>query len=214
MSKISITRALATLKSIDTKIVKQTERLDTIAVTEGQGDFRKLVGKQGTLADFSAKAQTQVQSLTDLLTLRDSLKAAIIQSNAVTTVTIGGKTVTVAQAIEQKRSIVLRQNILAKVKSQVNLSNALLGKRTSEFESGLSAKLDTLLGRDRVTKGEDVEGISKPLRERGEPSLLDPIGMVTFSDKLETEIDDFLTEVDFALSESNARTDIEVEGDA
>lgn len=29
MAKISITRALATLKSIDAKIVKQTERLDT-----------------------------------------------------------------------------------------------------------------------------------------------------------------------------------------
>lgn len=211
MTTISITRALATLKSIDAKIVKQTERLDTIAVTEGQSTFRKLVGKNGSLEDFASKATTQVQSLTDLLVTRDSLKAAIIQSNAVTTITIGGKTVTVAQAIEQKRSIVLRQNLLAKVKSQVNLGNALLTKRTAEFESSLSQKLDTLLGRDRATKGDDVEGITKPLRERGEPSLLDPVGMVAFSDKLEAEIDDFLTEVDFALSESNARTEIEAD---
>ena len=209
MAHISITRALATLKSIDAKIVKQTERLDTVAVTDGQGDFRKLVGKLGTIADFSAKAETQIQSLTDMLNTRDALKAAIIQSNAVTTITIGGKEVTVAQAIEQKRSIVLRQNLLAKVKSQVNLGNALLVKRTSEFEGGLSVKLDTLLGRDRATKGEDVEGITKPLRERGEPSLLDPVGMVAYSEKLDTEIDDFLTEVDFALSESNARTEVE-----
>ena len=209
MANISITRALATLKSIDAKIVKQTERLDTVAVTDGQGDFRKLVGKLGTIADFSAKAETQIQSLTDMLNTRDALKAAIIQSNAVTKITIGGKEVTVAQAIEQKRSIVLRQNLLAKVKSQVNLGNALLVKRTAEFEGGLSVKLDTLLGRDRATKGEDVEGITKPLRERGEPSLLDPVGMVAYSEKLDTEIDDFLTEVDFALSESNARTEVE-----
>ncbi|QGZ16278.1 hypothetical protein Hena1_01040 [Erwinia phage Hena1] len=209
MANISITRALATLKSIDAKIVKQTERLDTVAVTDGQGDFRKLVGKLGTIADFSTKAETQIQSLTDMLNTRDALKAAIIQSNAVTKITIGGKEVTVAQAIEQKRSIVLRQNLLAKVKSQVNLGNALLVKRTAEFEGGLSVKLDTLLGRDRATKGEDVEGITKPLRERGEPSLLDPVGMVAYSEKLDTEIDDFLTEVDFALSESNARTEVE-----
>ena len=41
MAKISITRALATLKSIDTKITKQTDRLDAIAVTDGQGEFRR-----------------------------------------------------------------------------------------------------------------------------------------------------------------------------
>lgn len=209
MANISITRALATLKALDAKIVKQTERLDTVAVTDGQGDFRKLVGKLGTIDDFSSKAATQVQSLTDMLNTRDALKAAIIQSNAVTTITIGGKEITVAQAIEQKRSIILRQNLLTKVKSQVNLGNALLVKRTAEFESGLSVKLDTLLGRDRATKGEEVEGITKPLRERGEPSLLDPVGMVAYSEKLETEIDDFLTEVDFALSESNSRTEVE-----
>lgn len=209
MAKISITRALATLKSLDAKIVKQTERLDTVAVTDGQGDYRKLVGKIGSIAEFTAKAESQIQSLTDMLNTRDALKAAIIQSNAVTTITIGGKEVTVAQAIEQKRSVVLRQNLLAKVKSQVNLGNALLVKRTAEFEGGLSVKLDTLLGRDRATKGEDVEGITKPLRERGEPSLLDPVGMVAYSEKLDAEIDDFLTEVDFALSESNARTEVE-----
>lgn len=210
MAKISITRALATLKSIDTKITKQTDRLDAIAVTDGQGEFRKLVAKAGTVDQFSEKAATQLQSLTDLLTQRDAMKAAIIQSNAVTTITVGSKTVTVAQAIEQKRSVVLRQALLAKIKSQVNLGNALLTKRTAEFEVGLSVKLDTLLGRDRATKGEDVEGITKPLRERGEPSLLDPVGLAAYADTLETEIDDFLTEVDFALSESNARTEIEI----
>lgn len=209
MTQISITRALATLKSIDAKIEKQTDRLDTVAVTEGQGEFRKLVGKAGTLEDFSSRAVAQVQSLTDLLKTRDALKAAIIQSNAVTTVTIGGKTLTVAQAIEQKRSVTLRQTILAKAKSQVNLGNVLLNKRTNEFEAGLSTKLDALLGRDRATKGDDVEGITVPLRQRGEPSLLDPVGMSKFVEDLETEIDDFLTEVDFALSESNARTEIE-----
>jgi len=211
MAKMSITRALATLKSLDAKLLKQTERLDLVAVTEGQGTYLKLTGKTVTATDFATKAQSQLQSITDMLTMRDLLKAGIIQSNAVTLVTIGGKETTVAQAIEQKRSVVLRQGLLAKMKALYNMGMIQFSKRSSEFDAALSSKLDTLLGRDRATKGDEVEGIAVPLRQRGEPALYDPTGLAAVIEALETEIDDFLTEVDFALSESNARTEIEVE---
>jgi hypothetical protein len=44
------------------------------------------------------------------------------------------------------------------------------------------------------------------------PSIVDPLGLADVIRNLETEIEDFKSNVDFVLSESNARTEVEIEG--
>ena len=58
------------------------------------------------------------QSIIDLLERRNHIKASIVQSNAVTIVTIAGKTYTVADALERKRNIGYEKKLLSQMKYQ------------------------------------------------------------------------------------------------
>lgn len=54
------------------------------------------------------------------------------------------------------------------------------------------------------------EAIAKPQREQKEASLIDPIKINDLIKSLEEEISLVETELDFTLSESNAKTEIEI----
>lgn len=105
-STISITRALAELKTLAARIGEITTRSwVTVKVNE------KIGAK--TAAEFGEEARSAYQSYTDLLERRNALKCAIVQSNAVTNVEIAGKIYTVAEAIERKNSISFEETMLA-----------------------------------------------------------------------------------------------------
>ena len=101
MRKISITEALNELKLYDSKILK--------AITNAKlvGAAKKFSDKVGVFKkeDFEDRAKASYQSVTDLIANRNALKSAIVKSNAITEVTVNGKTMTVAEAIERKNSI-------------------------------------------------------------------------------------------------------------
>jgi hypothetical protein len=58
---------------------------------------------------------------------------------------------------------------------------------------------------------EMYDGVASPRKNLHEVSLLDPLGTAFLLTTLEAEINTFLTEVDFVLSENNAKTEIEVD---
>ena len=55
--------------------------------------------------EFKKRTTSDFQSLNDLIKRRNQVKNAIVSSNAVTKVTVGGQTMTVAEAIEYKTII-------------------------------------------------------------------------------------------------------------
>jgi hypothetical protein len=72
--------------------------------------------------------------------------------------------------------------------------------------------LDTVLGKDggKSPSKEDIASIFDPVFARYEHKLQDPIGIEKTIEKLEKRIDDFISNVDFVLSTSNAITTIEI----
>ena len=58
---------------------------------------------------------------------------------------------------------------------------------------------------------QDKEQWSNVYRKQNEWKVIDPIGIISEIEKLELDIDEFLTEVDYALSTSNAITIIDVD---
>ena len=71
---------------------------------------KKLLGTQNsrkTVQEFLDDAVSKLQSANDLINYRRALKSAVLQSNAVTKVTVADKEMTVAEAIEYKNSISL-----------------------------------------------------------------------------------------------------------
>lgn len=211
-TKISVTRALATLTKIEGKIEKRIDQLNTVHIAKGIDGNRQIPGSLVSVESFEKAAVADYQGLQDLLNVRDELKAVVVQSNATTKVTVGSEEMTVAQAIERKRTIQFKELLLAKLKAQYNHAQVRLTKDNAEFEAKLEQARAPYIGRDKSPDAEQLKVVEGPTRMISTPSIVDPLGLVDKIRSLETEIDDFKSNVDFALSEVNAKTEVEIEG--
>lgn len=209
MRKISITEALNELKLYDSKINKAIANAKLASAAKKSSDKVGVVTKE----DFEERAKASYQSVTDLIANRNALKSAIVKSNAVTEVTINGKTMTVAEAIERKNSIDYDVMLLNEMKKQYVTATDTVNKENKKVDNKVDELLSTLIGKDsdkKISK-EDQEAIEKPYREKNEYEFIDPISIYDKMLELESDIDGFNSEVDTKLVLSNATTFIEID---
>lgn len=202
---ISVTRALAELKTLDDRIQKAAGN-GYILLTVGG----KVVGTQRSKEEVEKSIKESYQSFNDLVSRRNKLKSAIVKSNAQTSVVIGSKEFTVAEAIERKNSINLEQLLVNSLVNQYRQAASQVEKTNLDANNRLNQMLEVNLGKDRKTSEEDYDAIAKPFMAKNEAKLVDPLQLETLVVSLQKEIDDFKLNVDFALSESNALTQIDV----
>ena len=207
MKNISITRALSELKLLDQRI-EQATRKNFIGITTGKFPVRGY----DTQKDFDTETKGNLQRVESLIKERQSIKSAIVLSNAKTNVVIGGNTMTVAEAIEQKQSIVYRKNLLNQLSHQVNTADRTIKDHNRNQESKLQSLLETMYGKatDRKDKNDNIEATTKSFWETQGANAADPCKLNEVVEKLSDEINAFESEVDFTLVESNTVTKIEV----
>ena len=204
MSKqtMSITQGLAELKLLDRRmehpIVDMT--LVEVRTTKNQFDVEKF--KQQALSDY--------QSYTDLIKRRDSIKRAIVNANAVTKVKVGSWEGTVAEAIEQKRSICYQENLLEKMREQLKNTRAQFDEQQQQVDSRLERLLQSELGKDVKTSPDTINALTTSFRANNKVELVDPLDLESKISALLKEIETFKTNVDWVLSEANGRTMIDV----
>ena len=203
MAKISITRALAQVKSLNDRIQRGT----AVPFTTVQVGGKHATGKP--LQEVEQTLKASLQSVKDLIAQRQALKAAIVRSNAVTNVTIAGTVMTVAEAIERKTSIALEQGLLQQLRGQQAQVSASVERTNVDVQKRLEQLLITAVGKDRQTSSAELDAITGPFKAQNEAKAVDPNDVQKVIDAMSTEIDAFLLEVDFALSEVNATTQIE-----
>ena len=208
MRKISITEALNELKLYDSKINKAITNAKLVGATKKSSDKIGVVKKE----EFIERAKASYQSVTDLIANRNALKSAIVKSNAITEVTINGKTMTVAEAIERKNSIEYDEQLLNTMKAQYVNATSSVDKENKKVDTKVDELISTLVGKDTDKKidKDAVEAIEKPYREKNEFELIDPIGIFDEMLKLEADIDGFQSNCDTALAVANATTFIEL----
>ena len=208
MRKISITEALNELKLYDSKINKAITNAKLVGATKKSSDKIGVVKKE----EFIERAKASYQSVTDLIANRNALKSAIVKSNAITEVTINGKTMTVAEAIERKNSIEYDEQLLNTMKGQYVNATSSVDKENKKVDTKVDELISTLVGKDTDKKidKDAVEAIEKPYREKNEFELIDPIGIFDEMLKLEADIDGFQSNCDTALAVANATTFIEL----
>lgn len=205
--KITIHRALAELKLIDSKIDKTTNSL--VAVGLYQKD--KLVNGMVSQEDFQKNAQSNYDSVVDLINRKSKIKSAIVKANGEATLKIGDKTMTIADAITAKASLLFKKNLIAVLKQGLQSVTANVNKNNQIVEQNLQRLLEAALGKDSTKiDSKDIEAISIPYQTANEFHLYDPIGVSKKIEVLEKEVSEFEMEVDSALSEINAVTFIEI----
>ena len=197
MEKISITRALNTLKLLDKKISKSIESSQFANYT---------VGGKSYLDKYTPNED--LQSINDLISYRARLKSAIMASNAVTLVTVGDIKMTVVQAIETKDSIKYRKQLLRKIKQDLANVERIVTDTNEQVQVRLDRLVEASLGSDKSKS--EYDAIAKPFLEKNEAKSVDSVKYDKIAKDLEAEIDLFESEVDLVLSESNATTFIEV----
>lgn len=209
--KISITRALVELKRYDQRIAQALNAV-FVARVQGRGANRKVVGTQDTVTASEAKIKGNFDKVDALIANRAALKSAIVLSNATVKVKVLGREVSVAEAIELKTSVNQRQQYLGVLRSQNVQTKQYVEKANIDLQTKIDVSLNNIYGSDKAkVTSEMVAMVSDPQKDQYEQSALDPSGIEARIEKLQAEILEVESELDFILSESNARTEIEVE---
>ncbi len=204
--KMTIHRALAELKLIDSKIEKQISEI----IPSGIYQKGKLIENYIKEEDFSKSAKSKFNSVNDLIERKNKIKSAIVEANGVTKVKVSEKIMTIADAINFKSVVIFKKKLIETLKVRQNQALAQLNKNNAIVEQRMQSILEATFGKENVKAGkDDVESVRKPYMEANEFHLFDPLKVAEKIEEMEKEIGNFEMEVDAILSEINAVTFIE-----
>lgn len=206
---MNIHQALVELKTLDKRI--ESAITSCTYVVPNKHSNTKINGIP--VKEWVEDTKSHYQKIEDLMRRYEAIKRAVVNSNAVTTVEIGGKTYTVAEAIEMKNHGVDRLQALLRCLSR----DYELAKRSADNENGTNLERRADEHVKNMFGNTDMKGASEEVKKAREEfiaaqtvELVDPIDVRAEMEKLEKQINTFVVGVDSALSVSNALTTIEV----
>lgn len=205
--KMTIHRALAELKLIDSRIEKGINNVEpTGLMQEG-----KLVNGFYPKDDFEKEAQAKLQSVTDLIDRKNDIKSAITKANGTTIVEIAGKKMTISDAINYKTVIGFKKALIKQLVNKHNQAKAKVEQNNKQVDDNALRLAEAALQKDNVKINDgDAVAITEPYIKKNKFTLVDPLKVEELEEKLQTEVNEFEAEVDAVLSEINALTIIEV----
>ena len=205
--KMTVHKALAELKTLDDRI--NTAIGESVFVRANRHNNTKIFGK--TIEEFKADSAASLMSATALINRRNAMKRAVVLSNAITKVEIGGVEYTVAEAIEMNNhgmeNLVELRNCLREQYSSV--------KRMVESENGdklvkaCENYIQATFGTKEKINNPDIEMAQKVYMANNTYDIVTGFDIEKVIKELTDRIDAFKAEVDSALSVSNALTVIE-----
>lgn len=212
MTKMTLTQALAEIKLLEKRIQSGISEMHPFAQLIND----KLTLSRNTLSmtkdEFAKNANANFQSVLSLMDRREKIKFALIKKNAETVLTILNRTVTIAEAIEMKKSIALKKVLHSYLTSDLAslLNNA--NKINRDLETEADKAIISMFGsssEDRKTE-QAIAFREQFIRQRS-VTIFDPTEAQSYITSLEKEINDFELSIDTQLSIANATTFIEIE---
>lgn len=203
-TKISITRALSELKLLDSRITKSISEIKFAVCVTKNTNYN--INKN----EFTSQTMAKLQSLNDLIIRREKLKSTIMKSNSTTTVKIGTKEMTVVEAIEMKKTIKYKESMIDVLKRQRLQVTKEFESHKTKIKQAIDANITQICSRDIKPDPSTIQDLTDMMWKNDPVEIYDPIGLDKTIEFLTNEIEDFNLNVDFALSESNSLTQIEV----
>lgn len=204
--KMNIHRALCELKTIDSRIAKKIAESSFCVANKTSNS--KIGGKP--ISEYVEEAKNNYKSILALINRRNAIKRAVSLSNAVTEITIGGTTFRVAEAIEMKnRGMDNFEVLVMELSSQLNRASGVIKRSEDEMDEHADKYVIGLYGSKEKAQSPEVTAVRDVYVKANTYELIDPINIKAQIDKYQRLISDFKSEVDSALSVSNAITEIE-----
>jgi hypothetical protein len=207
---MNVHQALAELKTMEKRIKAAISGGEWVVANKHSNT--KIGGV--TVKDWCDDVKSQHQKVMDLIRRRDAIKRAVVNSNAITPVEIAGVTYTVAEAIDKKNNGVEFLKEYARKLATDHRTAKLAADRANgpELDRRADEHVRIMLGNtDMKGATGEAQRIRKEFIDAQTVELVDPIGVLGVIDKLDEEVSAFLTNVDAALSVSNALTHITIE---
>ena len=204
--KMNVHRALCELKTIDSRIAKKIA--ESSFCTANKASNSKIGGKP--INEYVEEAKNNYKSILALINRRNAIKRAVSLSNAETEVTIGGKTFRVAEAIEMKNHGMDNFELLVmELSSQLNRASGAIKRSEEEMNERADKYVIGLYGSKEKAQSPEVTAVRDAYVKANTYELIDPINIKAQIDEYQRLISNFESEVDSALSVSNAITEIE-----
>ena len=207
---MTVHKALAELKLLDDRIEKAIAEGIYCVANKHSND--KIGGV--AIDDYIKIMQGGHDKATDLINRQAAIKRAVTLSNAVTKVEISGAEYTRAEAIWMKNHgmefykalMNAMQKHYDKAQMQINLENGKdLEQRAEQYVTAIYGQ------KEGKTNTADIEKVKADFLKSNQYELVDPLHVLDKIEDLEKKINDFMAEVDSALSVSNALTEITIE---
>lgn len=174
-------------------------------------------GTRMTRDDFEKQAKAAYQQIIDLSDRYQAIDAAIIESNAKTTIDVNGGKMTVAAAISLRsrlrESAICENDFEGKMINR--MANSLSGcirsiaDANSRVETTAENMRTSILGRDTKQKDDKPLEVVDSYVKENTSVLLDPLGVQDMIEKIGEKRDSLLRDIDTKIKVSNATTYIE-----
>lgn len=207
--RMNVHQALAELKTMDKRIeaaICGTEWVITNKHSNTLIDGLKV-------EDWKNNVKAKYDKVQDLIRRRDAIKRAVVNSNAVTKIMVAGVEYTVAEAIDRKNHGIGYMKTLVRRLAHDQTQAKLVADR--ENGSRLDDRVEAFV-RSQVGNT-DTKGMTEEIKKRREEfiaaqttDVLDPINTRLMIEQINEELYAFETQVDAALSTSNAMTYLEI----
>lgn len=210
--KMTVHRALAELKTIDHRIEKAI--IGSTFVIANKHSNVKIGGS--TIQEIKEGMKSEYQKVTDLIGRRNAMKRAVVLSNAQTTIQIGADIYTVAEAIEMKNhGMKHMRTLLNQMTMQLNKAQATLIANSGEQIEKKAEQyvLSVISSQPKDGKmsidSKAMQSLREQYIENNTYDMIDPNDVTAKITEISEYIAQFETEIDAALSVSNALTVIE-----
>lgn len=210
VEKMNVHQALAELKTLDKRIEKAIEMRSWVVVNKHSNS--KIGGLE--IGEWVKDCRSDYEKVMALIRHRDAIKRAVVNSNAVTKVLIAGVEYTVAEAIDKKNhgtqflSAMARRLTMDYAKAEMAANR----ENDSRLEERADAYVRSLIGNtDMKGATDEVKRLRDEFIKAQTVDIIDPMDSRKEIARLEEDVSSFLTNVDAALSTSNATTEITVE---
>lgn len=212
MSKITITRALSELGTINNRISAAINGGVFVGVVKGNKE-KPTNASYRDAEDMQNVMKASFQSVEDLISRQARLKSAVIASNAIVKVTIGGTEMTVAEAIDRKAIAQYKNQFLSTLRVQLQRANVEFNAAQTKLEEQIERALVSLYqsGKEKVSQ-EQYDAVAIPLKNDYQPKIVSSKqDLNAYIRQFEAELNNFISECDYILSESNCQTFVDVE---
>ncbi len=206
---MTVHKALSELKILGSRIEAAISQGDFVRTKKNNQE--KVNGR--TVDEFKSRANESYQKAYDLIRRRNAIKDSLNVSNAMTKVSIGEKKYTVVETIDKKNHGMdyyrrLRDHLIkqyTKAKTELEKNNTALQEKGEKFVTGMMGD------KDAKTSGKEFDEAVSIYIKSNSMELIDPLSIEKKIEELDDMISSFMSEVDAALSVSNALTTITIE---